>query len=251
MFIVFREGRAKQVIEAFGTHLHIDLQQRGVEFSQLFREYSHLRPALLEKMPKIQKSLPNGNDSGGIYEEHSNDLLESGGDEPEGNGIISNSVNKIGTDALLDLLGGVDDPAESIDLVSSVTVKASTTSSSNNQDLLDLLGGLDLPSSTPPAAINPLGGGGIGLDLNSLNDNSIKTTTVAPGAVTGSTSFGGLENLLNSNTTPSSAVMTTIPVRVVSPTSTTNVTSGVFNSSGNNTSNNLFNNVSAINNNEV
>ncbi|XP_055633940.1 AP-1 complex subunit gamma-1-like isoform X2 [Toxorhynchites rutilus septentrionalis] len=239
------EARAKQVIEAFGTHLHIDLQQRGVEFSQLFREYSHLRPALLEKMPKIQKSLPNGTDNGGIYEEHSNDLIESGGDESEGNGIISSSVTKIGTDALLDLLGGGDDPAESIDLVPSVTVKPSTTSSSNNQDLLDLLGGLDMPSSTPPAAIHPLGGGGIGLDLNSLNDNSIKVTNTIPGTVTSSSSFGGLENLLNSNTTP-----VTIPVGVVSPTSTINATSGLFNNTGNNTSNSLFNNVSAVNNNE-
>lgn len=100
-----REARAKQIIEAFGTHLHIDLQQRGVEFSQLFRDYSHLRPALLEKMPKIQKSLPNGNDSNGIFDEHSNsiDLIE--GDELESSGLMSLSGTgggslKVGSDSV-------------------------------------------------------------------------------------------------------------------------------------------------------
>lgn len=169
------EARAKQIIEAFGTHLHIDLQQRGVEFSQLFRNYSHLRPALLEKMPKIQKSLPNGNDSSGIFEEHSNsiDLIE--GDDLESSGLMSLSgvggggggSLKVGSDsnALLDLLGGgSDDPVDGLGLVPSTNSiiptaatngKTPTPSSSNNQDLLDLLGGLDMPASTPPAAIPP------------------------------------------------------------------------------------------------
>lgn len=250
------EGRAQQVIEAFGTHLHIDLQQRGVEFSQLFRDYSHLRPALLEKMPKIQKSLQNGNDNGGIYDEHSNsiDLIESGGDDMEGTGLISAGVTKVvGTDsnALLDLLGGGDDPVESIGLVpaanSIITTngKTSTTSSSNNQDLLDLLGGLDMPASTPPAAIPPLDG--VGLDLNSLNDNSIKATTTTPGTVTGSSSFGGLENLLNSNLT-SPTTVTTIPTGVVSPLGAITAASDIINTSS--TANSLFSDFSSINNNE-
>lgn len=103
LFKLNREIKAKQIIEAFGTHLNIDLQQRGVEFSQLFRDYSHLRPALLEKMPKIQKSLSNGNDNGGIYDEHSNniDLIESGGDEVELSGFVSSSATtKIGSDSV-------------------------------------------------------------------------------------------------------------------------------------------------------
>ncbi|XP_058826477.1 AP-1 complex subunit gamma-1 isoform X3 [Topomyia yanbarensis] len=251
------EAKAKQIIEAFGTHLHIDLQQRGVEFSQLFLEYSHLRPALLEKMPKIQKSLTNGTDNGGIYDDHSNsiDLIESGVDDLEISGFVSSSNTKIGSDsnALLDLLGGSDDPVESIGLVSapntiiSTTVngKTPTTGTSNNQDLLDLLGGLDMPVSTPPAAIPPLGGsvGGVGLDLNSLNDNSIKMTSAAPAAVTGSSSFGTLDNLLNSNLT--SPMSGTIPAgNVVSPTGT----GGLINSLGTGTS--IFSDFSSFNNNE-
>lgn len=257
------EARAKQIIEAFGTHLHIDLQQRGVEFSQLFRDYSHLRPALLEKMPKIQKSLPNGNDSSGIFEEHSNsiDLIE--GDDLESSGLMSLSgvggggggSLKVGSDsnALLDLLGGgSDDPVDGLGLVPSTNSiiptaatngKTPTPSSSNNQDLLDLLGGLDMPASTPPAAIPPLSGD-IGLDLNSLNDNSIKavTTSIAnplTTGVTGSSSFGGLENLLNSNLT---SPTTTLPTGLAS-------TASLINSSSS-TANSLFSDFSSINNNE-
>lgn len=38
-----------QAISSFRCSLHIELQQRGVEFSQLFGQYAHLRPALLER----------------------------------------------------------------------------------------------------------------------------------------------------------------------------------------------------------
>lgn len=37
-------------------HLNVDLQQRAVEFSTLFTSYSHLRAALLEKMPTLKIS---------------------------------------------------------------------------------------------------------------------------------------------------------------------------------------------------
>lgn len=261
------ELRAKQIVEAFGTHLHIDLQQRGVEFSQLFRDYSHLRPALLEKMPKLQKSLTNGNGDGngtggGLFDENSGgiDLIESGGDEMEIGGLLTGSNEvKLGsnTNALLDLLGG-DDPADGLGLVpptnsiiptGTTTTNGKASSNSNTQDLLDLLGGLDMPVSTPPAAIPPLGGG-VGLDLNCLNDNSIKATTTTTTAVTGSSSFGGLENLLNSNLT---SPTTTIPLvgggGIASPTLGTAPI--INNSTGSIVANNsLFSDFSSINNNE-
>ncbi|XP_055613993.1 AP-1 complex subunit gamma-1 isoform X2 [Uranotaenia lowii] len=254
------ESRAKQIIEAFGTHLHIDLQQRGVEFAQLFRDYSHLRPALLEKMPKIQKSLTNGTDNGGIYEEHSNsiDLIEGGADDIESSTLFSNPGSiKIGTDsnALLDLLGGEDDgigltpAANSIIPTSTASTngKAPASSGSNNQDLLDLLGGLDMPASTPPAAIPPLGGA---LDLNSINDNSIKTmsagiTTSNSSPLTGSSSFGGLENLLNSNLTSANVPPAAIPTAALPMTIPTG---GIL--AAPNTTGSIFSDFTSINNNE-
>lgn len=41
----------------------MELQQRGIEFTQLFREHSHLRPALLEKMPAMQKAANRNNNN--------------------------------------------------------------------------------------------------------------------------------------------------------------------------------------------
>lgn len=58
----------------------MDLQQRGVEFSQLFGSYKHLRPPLLEKMPAMQvsrMSSQNG-ESSGSFDDNSPDLIENG-----------------------------------------------------------------------------------------------------------------------------------------------------------------------------
>uniref|UniRef100_A0A182PCM5 AP-1 complex subunit gamma n=1 Tax=Anopheles epiroticus TaxID=199890 RepID=A0A182PCM5_9DIPT len=285
------ETRVKQMIEAFGSHLNIDLQQRGVEFAQLFRDYSHLRPALLEKMPKIQKTLPNGTDveggGGGGFDDQQPtiDLIE-GGDDGDSTLMINTSggmVGKMGSDsrALLDLLGGGDDPIDGLALTptADVLISGSTTTNGksvvsgtplpattgNNQDLLDLLGSLDMPASTPPAAVNSsLGGastplGGIGLDLNSLNDNSIKNGTVGPNLLANSSSFGGLDNLLNSNLSPT--MPTTMPVLpglgsplggLGSLTSPTSPTALVNSSSTTNGTGSLFSDFSAavINNND-
>lgn len=65
--------------------MNVDLQQRGVEFSQLFGTYHRLRPGLLEKMPPMQVQR-NSSQNGGSFDEtaESNspaDLLENGGTE--------------------------------------------------------------------------------------------------------------------------------------------------------------------------
>lgn len=51
---VFVSRKIRQIIDTFGSHLNVELQQRGVEFSQLFKKYEHLRPALLERMPPME-----------------------------------------------------------------------------------------------------------------------------------------------------------------------------------------------------
>lgn len=58
----------------------MDLQQRGIEFTQLFGTYKNLRPPLLEKMPPMQISRissQNG-ESSGSYDDNSPDLIENG-----------------------------------------------------------------------------------------------------------------------------------------------------------------------------
>lgn len=53
--------KIRQIIDTFGSNLNIELQQRGTEFSQLFRKYDHLRPALLERMPPMETAKPQAN----------------------------------------------------------------------------------------------------------------------------------------------------------------------------------------------
>ncbi|KAI5634656.1 non-SMC mitotic condensation complex subunit 1 domain-containing protein [Phthorimaea operculella] len=48
------QDKIRSIIDTFGSHIHIELQQRGVELSQLYRQYAHLRPALLERMPPME-----------------------------------------------------------------------------------------------------------------------------------------------------------------------------------------------------
>lgn len=47
-------SRIQQIINSFASSLHIELQQRGVEFSQLFGKYANMREALLERMPPME-----------------------------------------------------------------------------------------------------------------------------------------------------------------------------------------------------
>ncbi len=41
-------------MQIFASHIHMEMQQRGSEYSQLFAKYDNLRPALLERMPPLE-----------------------------------------------------------------------------------------------------------------------------------------------------------------------------------------------------
>lgn len=134
--------KIRELVEAFGSHVNMELQQRGVEYTQLFGKYSHLRSALLERMPPMESSVrssaqthpeTNGDVGPGDSSPEENLLMSGGG------GGVGVPVESTDSNALLVLLGGdlgdndvIKPPAE--------VMKPSTT---DNQDLLDLLGGLD------------------------------------------------------------------------------------------------------------
>ncbi|XP_017025389.1 AP-1 complex subunit gamma-1 isoform X1 [Drosophila kikkawai] len=184
------------LITSFGSHLNVDLQQRGVEFTQLFGHYKHLRPPLLEKMPAMQISRissQNG-ESGGSFDDNSPDVIENGvegaGNGGGGHSLIESNMNTLGdnTNILLDLLGSTDlsaggggDLVAATDLSNSVHKKNSRNANdggatsapvSHNQDLLDLLD-LDMSSTTnaagPPTGV---GGGGGGILALAIGDNN-------------------------------------------------------------------------------
>ncbi|XP_020710333.2 AP-1 complex subunit gamma-1 isoform X6 [Athalia rosae] len=148
----FQQGNEKirQIIDTFGSNLHIELQQRGVEFSHLFRKYEHLRPALLERMPPMETAKPQANGIIGL----ANGEPEV---EDEKSIILDNSPSAAPADssALLDLLGSSDLDAETpTTIINNTNTNIDSSPVINNNDLLDLLGGLDL--SSPVSAPLPI-----------------------------------------------------------------------------------------------
>ncbi|XP_014221462.1 AP-1 complex subunit gamma-1 isoform X2 [Trichogramma pretiosum] len=138
--------KIRQIIDTFGSNLNIELQQRGIEFSQLFRKYDHLRPALLERMPPMETAKPQANGIIGVV---------NGDSEVEEEKTLNvepiNTVPQSDSSALLDLLGGTD--LSSPTTVPTVISTTTPVSTSNNNDLLDLLGGLDLTATAPVLTI--------------------------------------------------------------------------------------------------
>lgn len=59
--------------------MNIDLQQRSVEFSQLFKSHGNLRSALLEKMPPMQVTRESNQNAD--EESEGNELIENGVDD--------------------------------------------------------------------------------------------------------------------------------------------------------------------------
>ncbi|KAK5644697.1 hypothetical protein RI129_005997 [Pyrocoelia pectoralis] len=124
-------NKIQQIVSSFSSNLHIELQQRGVEFSQLFGKHSNLRSALLERMPPMEV-VRNSSDV-----QTNGDMDES---EDKSNDNSPQHSNNTDTNVLLDLLGGTD--SSDLDIIKPSSMP--TQPISNNKDLLDLLGGLDL-----------------------------------------------------------------------------------------------------------
>jgi AP-1 complex subunit gamma-1 len=137
--------KIQEIIAAFGSHLQIDLQQRGVEFTQLFTRFEGMRSALLEPMPAFERDAALGSNP------NANAEAVNGGSTPNGNGVsLLGDIDK-GSDILGGLIGTAPGPA---------------VPSKDTNSLMDLLD-LDLapPSNRaplsleqPPAKDNLLGG---------------------------------------------------------------------------------------------
>lgn len=48
-------NRIRQIVSIYGSCLDVELQQRAVEYNMLFRKYDHMRAAILEKMPLVER----------------------------------------------------------------------------------------------------------------------------------------------------------------------------------------------------
>ncbi|XP_050677258.1 AP-1 complex subunit gamma-1 isoform X3 [Leptidea sinapis] len=147
------QDKIRVIIDTFGSHIHIELQQRGVELSQLFRQYAHLRGALLERMPAMEAAATAERDA---------DTDTGAQTTPPADTSDAHQQN-----ALLDLING-SEPLSNGDLDLSPTRTDITNTANNNtttNDILDLLSGLDL--STPA----------VGPTAVSLTNNNITNTS--------------------------------------------------------------------------
>ncbi|XP_039292459.1 AP-1 complex subunit gamma-1 isoform X3 [Nilaparvata lugens] len=157
-------SKIRELVEMFGSHVHMELQQRGVEFTQLFGKYGHLRGALLERMPPMESAAARSRDPAADTNGDVTPGLAAGDSSPEdmlgggGGGLVGGVGGGGGlgggggglegpdSNALLVLLGGDGGDADVVRPLDAIKPP-----SANNQDLLDLLGGLDsgIDNSTP------------------------------------------------------------------------------------------------------
>ncbi|XP_039110653.1 AP-1 complex subunit gamma-like 2 isoform X1 [Hyaena hyaena] len=95
-------SRIRQVVSIFGSCLDVELQQRAVEYSTLFRKYDHMRAAILEKMPLVERGRPQVD--GEAEESKETQLSETAlvSTEPQASKLLD----------LLDLLDGTSGDAQ-------------------------------------------------------------------------------------------------------------------------------------------
>uniref|UniRef100_A0A8B9HWI7 AP-1 complex subunit gamma n=1 Tax=Astyanax mexicanus TaxID=7994 RepID=A0A8B9HWI7_ASTMX len=130
-------NRIKKVVSIYGSSIDVELQQRAVEYNALFKKYDHMRPALLERMPIMEKTATNG----------PTEIVQTNG-ETESSALDSKhppSITQPTNQAndLLDLLGGNDVPV--------IQTALPTKPASAGGELLDLLGDLSLSGGPTPA----------------------------------------------------------------------------------------------------
>ena len=183
----------QEIIDAFGSHVQIDLQQRGVEYSQLFRRFDGMRAALLEPMPPLERDTSMDSDA-----------TAAAAATRQQNGFPTAAASELSTNGgageeplLRELLGDPPAPAAGgggglLDLIQNPAATAaeitSQNTSKNSNNLLDLLGDLDL------------GGGGVAAPTTS-------TVTLSAGsslldgilASPNATSVPGQSNVLVNN----------------------------------------------------
>ncbi|XP_077292607.1 adaptor protein complex 1, gamma subunit isoform X2 [Arctopsyche grandis] len=168
------DEKTRQIIDTFGSHLNVELQQRGVEFSQLFKRHAPLRAALLERMPPLEMSSQiNGEGNDEINVIHCN------GDDVS---TTNSPVHRIQDEnSLLDLLGGTDIISNGETLQTPTKTVDANVTTNNQQYLLDLLGELDLSApSIPSITSNSLDQNHMDIMANSNMTANLVNNNIAP-----------------------------------------------------------------------
>ncbi|KAK2142509.1 hypothetical protein LSH36_945g00012 [Paralvinella palmiformis] len=126
--------RIRNMLSLYGSSTNVDLQQRSVEYTQLFKvPQDTIRIGLLERMPAVEKSSMSDMTNGQVNDTQSNGLIDT-----EVSSKITNDTTQ--SVNILDLLG---------DGQPTVTQNMNTElNKSASGDLLNLLGDLDITGGT-------------------------------------------------------------------------------------------------------
>jgi len=136
--------KIQRIISCYKISTNVELQQRSVEYSTVFRHYNSIRPALLERMPVSARPTPVNNDNEDI--DNGGSLLEA--EAPEEAAASAPAPAPAQEDSLFSLIGGLVG-----DEVTPPPPQAAAPAS--NDLLMDLLGLDSVPAPQPAAPAIP------------------------------------------------------------------------------------------------
>ncbi|KAL2097143.1 hypothetical protein ACEWY4_006350 [Coilia grayii] len=164
--------RIRSIVSIYGSCIDVELQQRAVEYNALFKKYDHMRAAVLERMPVIDRNSPghsNGDISAGVKDSELVQVKKAELDRPQE--TASQACD------LLGLLGDADQPSQP-NPVQPSAMPSSAPPSMGGGDLLDLLGGLD-PIPAPTAPVYEKNGLTLTLQCDKKMDTAVTVTFTA------------------------------------------------------------------------
>uniref|UniRef100_A0A672HRH1 AP-1 complex subunit gamma n=1 Tax=Salarias fasciatus TaxID=181472 RepID=A0A672HRH1_SALFA len=156
--------RIRSIVSIYGSCIDVELQQRAVEYNALFKKYDHMRAAVLERMPVIEKNSPghtNGESTGEAVKEVQPVRVKQGEPQQPAQPVCD----------LLDLLSSTEEPLQPPSTGGGGgPPQSSGSAGAAGGDLLDLLGGLD------PI---PLAGVSLTLSCEKQSDSGLTVTLTA------------------------------------------------------------------------
>ncbi|KAI8384653.1 adaptin N terminal region-domain-containing protein [Radiomyces spectabilis] len=191
------QDRVKTLLHKYMTSMEVEIQQRSVEYTNLFK-FDTIRPAVLERMPVPEpRTIIQTKDSSHAAEPGQSPVTTGPSDQ----------------DLLLDLMGvgtasaGVTEDAASTSPQLPQS-SASTSQQPQNMDLLaDIFGSSSISSTQPdpaPAAPSTMGGGSL-LDLLGSAQESPQNNSMSAAASPSLDVFASLEKSSPTQPTPSAA----------------------------------------------